>query len=534
MDVHKNPDRSTHIPVGRVLSDVMDAVLPLQPGSRCREALHRFKSEKGRQALPVVQAGVPIGILGRSRLVEALARDPSKVDVLDLPVSRIMRMKPLSLEAATGIELAAEALEARGELLMPEGLIVTRDRRYVGIASLKALFSNLRADPRNGTSHAEDSQLNDQLAMVAHEIRTPLSGISGLVGLLSETRLDEEGERIASQLAEGTADLGRLLDDLIEMVRLKHQDLRLSAIDVDLDAFANDLQAQWAGAAATKRLSLKVAVRETGPGRIRVDAARLKQALGNLIGNAIKFTDKGRVEVALASVRTTNGVTLKAEVRDTGPGVPAAFVPDLFKPFSRGTPLAKPGSGLGLSIVRGLVEKMGGDVQYAAGADGGAVFSFSIRVDASSLLDVPEAPRAKRQSTFTLGRVLVAEDHPVNRNLISRALAQGGWQVDAVSTGLQALRRAEELEYQAMLIDLRLPEMGGLDVVRRLRAQGIGLPVLAVTADTGSDTHQACLTAGCQGVIAKPFSAGVLVARLADLIMQDARDIAPLPKRASA
>jgi len=321
--------------------------------------------------------------------------------------------------------------------------------------------------------------------------------------------------------------MNRLLNDLVDIGRLQSGQFAPCPEDTSLPRLASGLEASWLPSAGARKIGLRVAFTGQGPAQVSVDAGRLRQVLDNLIGNAVKFTDKGEVHVGLETLRLATGLRLKATVRDTGCGIDPELAARLFQPFSQarqGPAASRQGSGLGLSIVKGIVDGLGGTVSHAPVPGGGSVFTVEIGVaPAESTPQSEDRARPRNFARFRLDRVLVAEDHPVNRMVLSRALSAAGWRVDEVQTGRQALRRAGEIAYQAVLIDLRLPEMHGREVARALRQSSAArcVPLIAVTADKSPGIEAECREAGFDLVVHKPVNAQALVAALADLIMAE-------------
>lgn len=521
-------------------------MLPLSPAATAREALHRFKAERSCLALPVATHGEVQGVLTRARLIETLAKSGGNSSVLRAPVQDMLAQSALLLDRETVVQQAAELLVERGESRAAAGIITLREGRYGGMVSaidvLGALARSATGQPGSQIQSAGADGFGpvdgDHLAFLGHEVRTPLVGMMGTLSLLEGCKLPADAAALVATLKTGARDLHGLVDDLIEIGRLKADRLELRPGHLDLESFANAVEAFWLPTASRKKLSFSVSVGENSPHRLRLDVSRLRQILNNLIGNALKFTDDGQVGVCFRAMRRESGGRLIISVTDTGCGVDEDLAQRLFQPFSRaqkGPALGRAGSGLGLSLVRGLAEGMDGTIRYEPNPGGGSVFTVDLATEIVGPVQTSEpAPvsRQRRLATFELGRVLIAEDHPVNRMVLERALTAAGWSVDQVTTGRQALRRAGERPYQAVLLDLRLPELHGLDAARELRktSLGGGVPLVAVTADGDAATEAACLEAGFDLVLVKPINPQQLMASLCDLIMEKSQDA---PRRAA-
>jgi len=505
------------------LAHLAERLLPLAPEATAREALHRFKAETQRLSLPVVFDGRLLGQVSRSRLVDHLARARGDVSALKAPVVELLQRGTIVLPDSTTAGDAARALVEAGERRASLGIAVTSDGRYVGMVPALRLLDALIGQ----TWRPQADHDIDQMAVIAHEIRTPLSGLIGTLDLLARQKLPKEASSLIDTLQATGRDMNRLLSDLVDIGRFEAGQFRFRPEDIHLPRLAAALEASWLPSASARKLALAVECVGTGPVDVRLDAGRLRQVLDNLVGNAIKFTDKGGVRVTIETFPRPEGMRLRAIVEDTGCGIDPELAARLFRPFARagdGPASSKPGSGLGLSIVRGIAEGMDGSVSHSPAEGGGSVFTVEISVGrAEATVAAAEPARPRKSARFRLGRILVAEDHPVNRMVLNRALTAAGWSVDEVHTGRQALRRAREIAYQAVLIDLRLPEMHGLEVARHLRRTGQGrkLPLVAVTADTGPGVDTDCRAAGFDLVVHKPVNAQMLIAQLADLIMAE-------------
>ena len=252
---------------------------------------------------------------------------------------------------------------------------------------------------------------------------------------------------------------------------------------------------------------------------------RLRQILFNLMSNALKFTEKGSVSVLLETPGQRDNLGLRMTVTDTGCGISDEHKARLFTEFEQAsvtTAHTHGGSGLGLSIAKGLTKRMGGAISLTDNPEGGSIFTVEIPVrKAGPRLAVENNPRP-RTAKLQLGNILIVEDHAVCQLVIEEALKAAGWQVDCVQTGEQALRRALGKSYQAILMDVHLPDINGDIVLKSIRdahAMNSAIPILAVTADVSPERRELCERAGFDGFIEKPVRPHALIASLADAIM---------------
>jgi CheY-like chemotaxis protein len=254
------------------------------------------------------------------------------------------------------------------------------------------------------------------------------------------------------------------------------------------------------------------------PDRVMIDPNRLRQILVNLVGNAVKFTEKGRVTLA---VGRGPGDRLEVAVHDTGVGIPEAAKRTLFERFNQvdsSVTRTRGGTGLGLAISRQLVELMGGEIAVESVAGLGSTFRFWIpapAADAAAPLPVHKAPPTA--ATVPL-RVLVAEDNQTNRQILAAYLAIGGHSAHMVANGVEALAAVEEAEFDLVLMDVQMPLMDGLTATRRIRAlpgPASALPIVALTANAMHGDRERCLAAGMTEYVAKPVSLDALYAAIA-------------------
>jgi CheY-like chemotaxis protein len=256
------------------------------------------------------------------------------------------------------------------------------------------------------------------------------------------------------------------------------------------------------------------------PGRLLGDPTRLRQAVLNLVGNAVKFTERGEVVVTVTVLEDgADAVTLRFEVSDTGPGVDPGVAQRLFSAFEQGeasTARRHGGTGLGLAITRRIAEMMGGAVGLASEPGHGARFWFTARLARDQRAHLPASPGARLSAAERLRlrchgrRVLLVEDNPVNQEIALAVLAQGALAVHVAEDGAAALQAAAADRFDAVLMDLHLPDMNGLEVTRRLRDCGVTAPVLALTASATPAERAQCEQVGMTAFLTKPLQPEVL------------------------
>ncbi len=363
------------------------------------------------------------------------------------------------------------------------------------------------------------------LANMSHEIRTPLNAIVGLTRLLA-AQVSHPGQHDRlRQVERAGLHLAALIDDILDLSKIEAGRLTLERIAFDPGELLEQVRTLVAPQAEAKGLALRLES-EGLPDRVAGDPTRLRQALLNLAGNAVKFTAEGGVTIrATAGGADASGVGLRFEVEDTGIGVTPEVAARLFRPFEQAdstTTRRYGGTGLGLAITRRLAEAMGGSVGVRRAAGGGACFGFECRV---GLEDLPlatvaaaaapaAAPGDALRRRFAGARVLLAEDEPVNQEIARLLLEEAGLRVTVVGDGQAALDALREAPFDAVLMDLHMPRMDGLAATEALRRAGVAVPVIAITASAFDDDRRQCLAAGMDGFVAKPFQTEVLYAAL--------------------
>ena len=351
------------------------------------------------------------------------------------------------------------------------------------------------------------------LATMSHEIKTPLSGIAGAAELLLDGRLDPAQRELAQVVADAAQALTGLLGDVLDVSRAEAGRAATEHADYDVRALLASVVSVLRPSLRERPLTLTVDVDPTVPPALRGDAARIRQILLNLASNAVKYTQAGEARLRAAVA----GDRLRITVSDTGPGIAEADLPRLFEPWTRGHGRAWAGTGLGLSIARRLARAMGGDVTAVSALGAGSAFTLELPLAEGVAAPVPDAEAAP---SLGGGRVLFADDDAALRLLVGRQLARLGIEATAVEHGQAAVDAAAGGCFDAILLDLRMPVMGGLEAARAIRVAEAdsgrpAVPLLALTADTAADDVARCHEAGMDGHLAKPVSLPALRGALA-------------------
>jgi signal transduction histidine kinase/CheY-like chemotaxis protein/HPt (histidine-containing phosphotransfer) domain-containing protein len=376
-------------------------------------------------------------------------------------------------------------------------------------------------------AEAANRAKSEFLANMSHEIRTPMTAILGFSDLLTSPNLpyQEQREFLAGIQRNGKA-LLELISDILDLSRIEADRLTLDRMDCPLQQIIDDVLSVVQVRAEQKGLALELDYAFPLPETIHADPLRLRQVLTNLIGNAVKFTERGSVRITVRCTQERDGAgRMQFAISDTGIGIPADKMGELFEPFTQvdgSTTRRYGGTGLGLAISRRLAKALGGDVQVTSHLGKGSTFTLTI--DAGSLKGVrmrqspQSASTAEEEPSFTEhevplhGRVLLAEDVPDVHIVICQILQKMNLDVEIAENGGLACERAEKSQvegkpFDLILMDIQMPKMNGYEATRWLRQHGWKGPVVALTAHALAGDREKCLAAGCDDYIVKPITA---------------------------
>jgi PAS domain S-box-containing protein len=361
------------------------------------------------------------------------------------------------------------------------------------------------------------------LANMSHEIRTPLNGMLGLLQLLDTRNLTPEYRDLAATALQSGRNLLTLLNDILDLSKIE-----AGRLDIHEDAYSpRSLAAAACGLftplAAEKGLTLLCRVAEDLPDHLLGDVARLRQIIFNLLGNAVKFTETGGVIVEIG--RDGTGQRLELAIADTGIGIGPELMGRLFEPFTQGDgsyTRRYPGTGLGLGLVRRVAALLDGTVAVESEPGQGTVVTVSLPLRTASGAGTG-APLPEPEQCPYQARILLVDDDQLNRTAMGRLLSQNGQNVRLAVNGQDALDILRRAEFDAVLMDMQMPVMDGVEATRRIRAgeageAARGVTVIALTAHALAGDREACLEAGCDGYLAKPVDIDALMAALGQAV----------------
>jgi len=358
------------------------------------------------------------------------------------------------------------------------------------------------------------------LANMSHEIRTPMTAMIGMVNLIDETELSAEQQEYINIIQASSQSLLEIINNILDLSKLTEKKIKLESVSFDLYYLIEDIVDILGIKAAEKGIELSFEVSPDCPRYVAGDSVRLKQVLINIIGNGIKFTEEGKVNISVTNqgVNSDGSTRLHFMVKDTGPGIPEGKLSHIFDSFTQGEGSIRRrhgGTGLGLAISKSLVELMGGTIWAESLLDQGSTFHFTASMGISQI-GTDEGPPLEDDDNIMVDmkkelKILVVEDNFINRKLILKLLKRIWSDVDEAKDGLEVLDALSNKRYDLILMDVQLADMDGLEttrVIRKIERRDDHIPIIALTAHTMKGDRERFLAAGMDDFISKPIDPG--------------------------
>jgi signal transduction histidine kinase/ActR/RegA family two-component response regulator len=481
-------------------------------------------SAKGDEKERILMHALATGSRTRGMFVGILEKNES--EIFDIELSLLTLIMISGAHALESFELYSRIREMNRNL---ERKVEerTRELRQTNIQLLQEIDERSRIERElikaKDQAEAANRAKGQFLGNMSHEIRTPLNGILGLTELTLETPLNEEQRNNLKMIRDSGKNLLLILQDVLDLSKIEAGKFELVEEYFQVAPVIMSAVDLFRIEAKTKNLELEVDAAEDLPSRLVGDPIRLRQVVCNLTGNALKFTDSGRIEVKVGHLkgphpdetmrnRFDEGVVVS--VSDTGCGIPPEKLEKIFEMFNQvdGSLTRKyQGTGLGLTISRQLVEMMGGNIWVESSVGRGSTFRFSVWFkNPESRLTETKEPQSESKGPDRPLRVLVADDDAVNIAFASQALEAKGHKVTAVTTGRAAVKALADIRFDAVLMDIQMPDLDGIEATKHIRNGGPDIldpevPIIAVTAHALKGDRETFLHAGMNGYISKPI-----------------------------
>ncbi|MEM1025112.1 MAG: ATP-binding protein [Myxococcota bacterium] len=423
-------------------------------------------------------------------------------DALETGVTaRYRREEVNSKGQRTWVDMLTRRMDWEGRPALQSNLLDVTDRVHAEAAA-----------EAQKTAEAEARNKSQMLANMSHELRTPMTGVLGMADLLLQTQLDTQQYRLLTGLRSSADLLLTLVDDVLDFSRLEADVVRLDSVDFDPRRAVETVFQLLESKSRQKGIELRRLVDDGVPQVLRGDPVRLQQILFNLVGNAIKFTEQGSVEVRMSAELNEDQARLHVEVEDTGVGIASERLPKLFERWDQGddgTQARFGGNGLGLAISRRLAHMMEGDISVRSVRGQGSTFAVSLHLPVGDVAAVGAPKTPLVPLGWARGRtLLLAEDEPINRTMLTLLMEAEGFRVTSVENGAQALQAAEREAYDLIVLDMHMPVMDGAEAataIKALPAHFARARLIGLTADAAADHRGRYQSVGIEALLTKPF-----------------------------
>jgi len=516
-----------------LLFDIAPHIPPVSPNTPGAELYQRFQNEADTLAIAVVDDdGAPVGLVERNAFLVLMAAQHGYALWSKRPTSHMMKRDPVVIDGDVTLEEFVGGILAERPSELLHGFVVTCGGRYAGVGTTLAL---LQASAAATASHAETmSRLAWEasealqakgrfLAVMSHEIRTPLNGVLAVAEIIKRKSAQPDLAPFIDTILESGGALLRLLNDALDLSRAEAAGLGLDEAPLQAPRIIDDAAPLWAAQAELKGLEVRATY--DGPADLWVlaDHVRLRQVMNNLVGNAVKFTSEGCVDVRLTARIDGDYARLSGVVIDTGPGIPEDRLEAVFAPFQQTEDgVRQGGAGLGLAVCRQIVERMNGVIAARPRATGAEV-AFEIPLHR---LPAPEAtaPAAQTVEAGEAVHVLIVDDNATNRMVAQTLCEMFGCSSEAVDNGEEAVEAVTSGRFDLVLMDIKMPGIDGVEATRRIRSGGgpaSQAPILALTANADPADAAFYRLSGMNGVVEKPIKPERLLAAMSAVLQVD-------------
>lgn len=497
---------------------------PISPDTLGIDVYARFEREPDTLVIPVVEDNRPLGLIERNAFLMKIAGAFGHALYAQRAVIHVMDPEPAIVEAGVKIEGFCDTMLKGGAGELMRGFIVTREGKYHGVGTAVSLLQAV-----NETQQRQNDELAEQarvltdtrtqalvaaraksqfLAIMSHELRTPMNGVLAVAELLRRQPLNAQAQAHVSTIVESSETLLRILQDALDLSRAEAGELELQSDPTPLRAMMDDVQAMWAPRASQDNVTLMVSYEGDTELTGLLDGMRIKQVFNNLIGNALKFARNGVVEAGLKAVADGHNIRLEARIRDDGPGIDPARVDMIFEPFVHGS--GPDGAGLGLSICRQIIDRMGGRIWAENNAGRGATFAFDLEIP---LAETPAAVESNVEALTDFDvhdspHILIVDDNATNRVVAQALCEMFGCTSETAEDGIEAVEAVQERRFDMVLMDIKMPRMDGVQATHTIRAldhPARNIPIVALTANADPEDARRYLSSGMAAVVEKPI-----------------------------
>jgi signal transduction histidine kinase/DNA-binding response OmpR family regulator len=474
--------------------------------------------------LGVVLAAVAVAKFTNHVLAAPLIRLQQGVEAV-----RQGRMEPIQI-SNTGdeVEYLGESLNA-----MIDAIRTSRDevREHQDLLERRIHQRTEALEEATEGALAASQAKSEFLANISHELRTPMSGVLGMIDIVLDGDLHSE-QREQLDAAKGCANtLLALLNDILDLSKIEAGKMLIEKIPFDLRELARECIQATEPMCLQKKIDLRLWLSPNLPDQVVGDPLRVRQIMANLLSNAAKFTDRGWVDlrIKVGPARADGDLDISIEVADTGHGIPKDKLAEIFEEFTQAdgsTSRKYGGTGLGLAITRRLAAMHGGDVRVSSEVGRGSLFQVTISCGAVKASAQTERAVAREAAPLIVldgpsARILVAEDNKVNQRVVTTMLRKHGYEVVVASNGLEALEQLDRQPFDLVLMDIQMPGMDGIQATRKIRThpRWAGIPIVAMTAHAMNGDREKCIAAGMDDYVSKPVSPVHLTALVARYVL---------------